>query len=60
MPKIVSSKKNVEYQIDIGSDDSGMPFALLTGRMHAIDSRTMAKGGVKKENPGIRPKCYHG
>jgi hypothetical protein len=56
MPKIVSSKKNVEYQIDIGADGSGMPFALSIGRMHAMNSRTMAKGGVKKENPRIRPK----
>ena len=56
MPKIVSSKKIIEYQGDIGTDDSGMPFALLIGRMHAIDSRTMTKGGVKKEKPVIRPK----
>jgi hypothetical protein len=56
MPKIVSSKKNVEYQRDTGTDGSGMPFATFIGRMHAIASRTMAKGGVKKEKPRIRPK----
>ena len=56
MLKIFSSKKIVEYQIDIGTDVSGMPFALLIGRMHAIANRTMAKGGVKKEKPRIRPK----
>ena len=56
MPKIVSSKKIVEYQIDIIADSSGMPFALLIERMHAMDRRTMAKGGVKKENPSVRPK----
>lgn len=56
MPKIVSSKKIVEYQGDIETDGSGMPFALLIGRMHAIASRTMTKGGVKKEKPRIRQK----
>jgi hypothetical protein len=56
MPKIVSSKKIVEYQRDIGTDSSGMLFAMLIGRMHAIDSRTMAKGGAKKEKLRIRPK----
>ncbi len=55
MPKIVSSKKIVEYQRDIGTDGSGIPFALLIGRMHAITSQTVAKGGVKKEKLRIDP-----
>jgi hypothetical protein len=53
--KFVKSKKIVEYQIDIGTDGSGMPFALFIGRMHANASRTMAKGGVEKEKLRIDP-----